>query len=148
MRRDERDVARARRILEELIGLAGMSKRELDRRLLEEESGTDVTRLLAGKLDLKLRHVLEICRVIGLSPHVFFNLLLEPEPSPLIERLTTVVDAGRLRVGASVTGASPESAPAAGVAALPPALSAPIAALPESFDVPPRPGVFSFCRGA
>jgi hypothetical protein len=97
----EREVQRARQILIELIEVSGMSRREVERHLLDEEFfwSTDVTRLLAGKLDLKLRHILAITRLVGLDPGVFFTLLLpEPEPSPLLERIRPMVDAGDRRL--------------------------------------------------
>ena len=96
MAKADHEVDRAREILGDLIDLSGLSRREVERRLLEEDSGTDVTRVLSGKLDLKLRHILDICRLIGIYPLVFFNMLLkEPEPSPLFQRLETVLDSGR-----------------------------------------------------
>jgi hypothetical protein len=99
MRRSDREVRRAREILSDLIDLSGMSRREVERRLLEEDSGTDVNRLLSGKLDLKLRHILEICRLVGIYPLVFFNILLnQPEPSPLVRKLRIVSDAEHLRL--------------------------------------------------
>jgi hypothetical protein len=108
MSRSDREVQRAREILSDLIDLSGMSRREVERRLLEEDSGTDVNRLLAGKLDLKLRHILEICRLVGIYPLVFFNILLnQPEPSPLLRKLRVLSDAEhlRLRTGAGRTPA-------------------------------------------
>lgn len=94
MRPPEHDVKRARQILNELVELAGMIRREVERRLLDEDAGTDVNRVLAGKLDLKLRHILAITRLVGLDPGIFFTLLLpEPEPSPLLERIRPMVDA-------------------------------------------------------
>src|ERR1700716_1127501 len=92
----DHEVNRAREILGDLIDLSGMSRREVERRLLEEDSGTDVTRVLSGKLDLKIRHIPAFCRLFGFNPLVFFNMLLKtPEPSPLMQRLETVLDSGR-----------------------------------------------------
>ena len=95
----EPDVKRAREILTELIELSGMSRREVERRLLDRKAGTDVNRVLAGKLDLKLRHILNISRVIGLDPGIFFSLLLpEPEASPLLDKIMPIVNAEHRRL--------------------------------------------------
>jgi hypothetical protein len=112
MTRADGEVERAREILGDLIDLSGMSRREVERRLAEEDSGTDVTRVLSGKLDLKLRHILDICRMIGIYPLVFFNMLLkEPEPSPLMQKLETVLDSGRLAARSAGARTAPLAAP-------------------------------------
>jgi hypothetical protein len=95
----EPEVRRARQILVDLIELSGMSLREVASRLLDEDVATDVSRLLVGKLDLKLRHILAITRVIGLDPAIFFILLLpEPEASPLLDKIRPVLNAEKRRL--------------------------------------------------
>ncbi len=74
------DVERARKALRLLVTIAGVSRREVRRRLLMVNGGTDVTRLLSGDLDLKIRHVLDICGVLGLHPGEFFSITY-PRPS-------------------------------------------------------------------
>ncbi len=91
------EMERARRILGELIELSGLSRREVERRLLEEGCGTDLGRLLAGRLDLKVRHVLDLVRVLGLHPLEFFRMVFcEPEQrSPFLQRLDALLAPGR-----------------------------------------------------
>ena len=108
MRAPERDVKRAREILIELIDLSGVTRREVENRLLDEEAGTDVNRVLAGKLDLKLRHILNISRVIGLDPGIFFILLLpEPEASSLLDRIRPLLTAEHKRLRRVATRVAP-----------------------------------------
>jgi hypothetical protein len=85
----------ARTALSRLIELSGLSRREIERRLLEQQAGTDLGRLLSGRLDLKLRHIVDIVRVIELHPHEFFRLLFKeaPDRSPLLRRLDGLMGA-------------------------------------------------------
>jgi transcriptional regulator with XRE-family HTH domain len=89
-------VERAREVLRHLIELSGLSQREVERRLVERGSGTDVTRLLSGRLDLKLRHVLDISTVLGIHPLEFFRMVFrEPEQrSPFLRKLDELVAPG------------------------------------------------------
>lgn len=93
----EAEVTRAREILSHLIELSGMSRREVERHLLEQGCGTDLGRLLSGRLDLKLRHVVDICRVIDLYPLEFFHIVFKDseQRSPLLQRLEALLP-GRL----------------------------------------------------
>ena len=85
----------ARRTLSSLIELSGLSRREVERRLLEQQAGTDLGRLLSGRLDLKLRHIVDIVRVLELHPHEFFRMLFKEQPdrSPLLQRLDGLMGA-------------------------------------------------------
>jgi hypothetical protein len=104
------EVDRTRQTLAHLIELSGLSRREVERRLLEEGCGTDLGRLLGGRLDLKLRHVLDICRVIEIHPLELFRIVWkEPEQrSPLLGRLEALIGPGRAqRAGRGTDGRSP-----------------------------------------
>jgi hypothetical protein len=92
-------VEQARATLNDLIELSGLSRREVEQRLVEQGRGTDLARLLSGRLDLKLRHVLDLCRVLGIHPLEFFRMVFkEPErQSPFIQRLEALITPGRLR---------------------------------------------------
>ncbi|HVT16194.1 MAG TPA: hypothetical protein VHQ90_08465 [Thermoanaerobaculia bacterium] len=70
-----------------------MSRREVRRRLVEQGSGTNLAGLLSGRLDLKLRHVLDLSRVLGLEPLEFFRIVFkEPDRrSPLLQKLEGLV---------------------------------------------------------
>jgi hypothetical protein len=89
----EAEVVRAREILSHLIELSGMSRREVERQLLEQGCGTDLGRLLSGRLDLKLRHVVDICRVIDIYPLEFFHIVFRDseQRSPLLQRLEALL---------------------------------------------------------
>jgi len=74
------EINRARDALRMLISLSMMSRRQVERLLVDEDCGTDLGRLLRGALDLKVRHVVAICRVLGLHPMEFFRFVFqEPE---------------------------------------------------------------------
>ena len=93
-------LTRAREVLSSLIELSGMSRREVERRLLAEDAGTDLGRLLGGRLDLKLRHILDISRVLGLHPVELLAMALgEPrERSPFLRRLDALIAPVSVRV--------------------------------------------------
>jgi hypothetical protein len=86
-------VERARVALRSLIELSGLSRREVEKRLLDLGGGTDLGRLLRGGLDLKLRHIVDILRVVEIYPLEFFRMVCEnpPERSPLLGRLAALV---------------------------------------------------------
>src|SRR5688500_5157940 len=68
-----REIARA---LQRQIRLAGLSYSEVERRL---GMGRDYLRqLLAGRVDLKAKHVLGVLAAIGVEPADFFAELLGP----------------------------------------------------------------------
>jgi hypothetical protein len=101
-------VERARVALRHLIELSGLSRREVEKRLLDLGCGTDLGRLLvSGRLDLKLRHILDILRVIEVYPLEFFSMICERprERSPLLGRLEAIVFP--TRVGARTEGVAP-----------------------------------------
>lgn len=106
----EAEVVRARETLSHLIEFSGMSRRQVEKRLLEEGCGTDLGRLLSGRLDLKLRHVVDICRVIGIYPLEFFHIVFRDseQRSPFLQRLEGMIP-GRVQRAAR----SPESRPPA-----------------------------------
>src|SRR5260370_14092182 len=87
------EVNRSRETLAHLIELSGSSRREVERRLLEQGCGTDLGRLLSGRLDLKLRHIVDICRVIGIFPLEFFQIVFKDseQRSPLLQRLEALI---------------------------------------------------------
>ncbi len=99
MARQEKEIERARKVLRVLVGLSGLSRREVQRRLQRQGSITDVTRLLRGKLDLKLRHILDIIGIIDVQAFEFFQIAFpppaSPRPSPVLEMLESTLAPGR-----------------------------------------------------
>jgi len=95
MTRRELDLERTRKVLRVLIGLTGLSRREVQRRLQSQGSVTDVTRILKGKLDLKLRHILDIIEVLDVQAFEFFQMAFPPpprsRPSPVFEMLESTL---------------------------------------------------------
>jgi hypothetical protein len=102
--RIEGELDRMRQVLANLIDFSGMSRREVERRLLENDCGTDLGRLLSGRLDLKMKHLLALCRVIDLEPLEFVQIALKPRPgqrSPLLRRLEALLPYARAEAGAA-----------------------------------------------
>jgi len=96
-------VERARVTLRNLIELSGLSRREVENRLLDLGCGTDLGRLLvSGRLDIKLRHIVDILGVIEIHPLEFFIMVCERprERSPLLGRLEAIVLPTRSRMHA------------------------------------------------
>lgn len=87
------EVERARQALVTLIDLSMLSRREVERRMIEHSEGTDLGRLLNGRLQLKLVHIVAICRAIDLHPMEFCRMVFgEPkERSPLLQRIAGVM---------------------------------------------------------
>jgi hypothetical protein len=102
--RIEGELGLMRQVLSHLIEFSGMSRREVERRLLESDCGTDLGRLLSGRLDLKMKHLLALCRVIDLEPLEFVQMALKPradQRSPLLRRLEALLPYARAEAGAA-----------------------------------------------
>jgi hypothetical protein len=96
--RVDAEVDRMREALLHLIEFSTMSQREVEQRLRQGGCGTDLGRLLSGRLDLKMKHVLSICRVIELEPLELVQIALQPRPgqrSPLLRRLEALLPYAR-----------------------------------------------------
>jgi hypothetical protein len=107
--RVEGEVERMRWVLAQLIEFSGKSRREVERRLLQRGCGTDLGRLLSGRLDLKMSHVLALCRVIELEPLELVQIALKPRPgerSPLLRRLEALLPYVRAEAGPPAPAAS------------------------------------------
>src|SRR5262245_105576 len=73
------EVRRAAKLLEALIQVTGVSQEQVEARL--ESPPGYVGRLLSGRLELKLRHILAILRILEIEPALFFQTLY-PEAGP------------------------------------------------------------------
>lgn len=73
------EVRRAAKLLDVLIHTTGVSPEELERRL--EASPGYLGRLLSGAVELKLRHILAVLRILEIEPALFFQTLY-PESGP------------------------------------------------------------------
>ncbi|HKH49044.1 MAG TPA: helix-turn-helix transcriptional regulator [Thermoanaerobaculia bacterium] len=74
------EIARIAAALRTAIRLSGISHRQVEREL--GLSTGYLTRILAGQVELRVRHVLDVCRVIGLPPDRFFGALFPPQEGP------------------------------------------------------------------
>lgn len=66
------EVLRIGKLLESLIAFKKVTVRQVERQL-EVSNGT-LSRILNGKIELKLRHILDILDIIGIPPEVFFKI--------------------------------------------------------------------------
>lgn len=73
------EVHRAAKLLEALIQVTGVSPKEVEKRL--EASPGYLGRLLSGRVELKLRHILALLRILEIEPALFFQTLY-PEAGP------------------------------------------------------------------
>lgn len=69
----EEEVLRAIKLLEALIKAHGLTRKALDQRLGKSPGYT--SQVLTDRLELKVRHVLEILRALELEPGLFFRAL-------------------------------------------------------------------------
>jgi hypothetical protein len=109
------EVARLREALRRLIDLSPLSRREVERRLAALGGGVNLTHLLAGDCELKVRHVLDVVEVLDMHPFEFFALTLgEPRrPSELLRRIQAAFPLRRRLRGARATDHDPPQPAAA-----------------------------------
>jgi hypothetical protein len=91
------EVVRVRQALSTLIDVSGMSRREIQRQLVDLKCGLDLNRLLSGKSSLKMHQLLDILRVLDVHPLELFRMVFkEPERrSPLFERVQALFASGK-----------------------------------------------------
>jgi transcriptional regulator with XRE-family HTH domain len=73
----DREVARLRELLRRATRLSGVSNKEIERRL--NMSSGSLSRLFAGGIELKVKHVLDILKQIDMPPAAFFHLAFPDE---------------------------------------------------------------------
>ncbi|HEX9944268.1 MAG TPA: helix-turn-helix transcriptional regulator [Thermoanaerobaculia bacterium] len=74
---DSAEVLRIARLLERLILFKKIPIRQVEKQL-HVSNGT-LARLFSGRVELKLRHILDILEVLQVSPQTFFKLAYEIE---------------------------------------------------------------------
>jgi hypothetical protein len=86
------DAERSRQALCRLVGLAGVSRVEMSRRLQGRGFTCDVQRALTGRTDLRLWQVLAIVEAVDMAPAEFFRMVFKApkEPSPFRRQLEIV----------------------------------------------------------
>jgi transcriptional regulator with XRE-family HTH domain len=101
----EEEVRHAARLLECLIQAAGVSEADLERRL--DASSGYLRRVLSGEIELKLRHILSILRVLEIEPVLYFESLYPAQPSGGTIRLEDLQERLK-RLGLGDPSRSPE----------------------------------------
>ncbi len=76
----EEEVRRYAGLLKQAIRAAGLSVSEVERRLGAGPKA--LRRIFSGQVDLKLRHVIAILRIIGMSQEEFFAIASRPKQRP------------------------------------------------------------------
>jgi hypothetical protein len=91
------EVARVREALRSIIDVAGISHREIERRLARKGHGFDMNRMLAGRFETKLYQVLDVLGVLEIHPVEFFRLVFrEPtKQSAILLRMREIFGAVR-----------------------------------------------------
>jgi transcriptional regulator with XRE-family HTH domain len=69
----DREVERMRSLLRTLARVRGLTNCDLERRA--GYSVSLLSRLFRGKVELKVRHVLQVCQALGIRPEEFFQLV-------------------------------------------------------------------------
>ncbi len=92
-------------VLKTTLRVLGLSNRDVERQL--KLSGSYLSRVFSGDLDLRYSHILLLSRAMGLAPEEILRLLYPPEPGPLspaAERLRVLLASRR----SSEPGTAPE----------------------------------------
>ena len=102
------EAARVREALRSIIDVAGMSLREIERRLTRQGHGFDINRMLTGRFETKLHQILDVLGVLEIHPVEFFRLVFkEPtKQSAILLRMREIFGAVR-----PAAAAPPPSAP-------------------------------------
>lgn len=68
---NEDEVLRLTNLLSAAVKFSNITQREVERKL--ELSSGSLSRLFSGGIELKIKHILDICEVIGFPPARFFH---------------------------------------------------------------------------
>jgi hypothetical protein len=75
----EEEIRRARKLLDTLITISGLHRRQVDARLGAGHG--QASQILTGRVELKYRHILSFLAAMDVDPGLFFRVLY-PEPPP------------------------------------------------------------------
>jgi len=92
----DKDVVRVAQMLKAAVRFTGVSHRKIEREM--GLSTGYLSRILSGKVELRIQHVLGVCRAIGLPPSAFFEAAypsreLDPETARLVAALQELLPA-------------------------------------------------------
>lgn len=119
---------RVTQMLKAAVRFTGISHRQIEREM--GLSTGYLSRILSGKVELRIQHVLGVCRAIGLPPSAFFEAAypsreLDPETARLVAALQELLPAEDAAPRVKARKAAPARPPArrAGKPAAPSATS-------------------------
>jgi len=103
-------------MLKAAVRFSGISHRKIEREM--ELSTGYLSRILSGKVELRIQHVLGVCRAIGLPPSAFFEAAypsreMDPETARLVAALQELLPAEDAAPRAKASKAAPSRPPAA-----------------------------------
>jgi transcriptional regulator with XRE-family HTH domain len=110
---DKAEVQRILELLRTLIRILGLPNREVERRL--QLTPSYLSRLFGGYIEVKLEHVIAICRALGIHPSEFFRFAYPDPIEPPTESARKVLT--------MLQSAQPKARPAETPPAPPPGLS-------------------------
>lgn len=85
---ENQEIQRILEVTQTLLRVLDLSNREIERRL--NLSPSYLTRVFTGYVEVKLEHVLDIARAMGLAPAEFFAFVYPELPEPPSEAATTI----------------------------------------------------------
>lgn len=112
----DKDVIRVAQMLKAAVRFTGVSHRKIEREM--SLSTGYLSRILSGKVELRIQHVLGVCRAIGLPPSAFFEAAypsreLDPETARLVAALQELLPAEDAAPRAKARKAGPAPRPPA-----------------------------------
>jgi len=112
----DKDVVRVAQMLKAAVRFTGVSHRKIEREM--GLSTGYLSRILSGKVELRIQHVLGVCRAIGLPPSAFFEAAypsreLDPETARLVAALQELLPAEDAAPRAKARKAGPAPRPPA-----------------------------------
>lgn len=111
----DKDVIRVAQMLKAAVRFTGVPHRKIEREM--GLSTGYLSRILSGKVELRIQHVLGVCRAIGLPPSAFFEAAypsqeLAPETARLVAALQELLPAEDAAPRAKAHKAAPARLPA------------------------------------
>jgi transcriptional regulator with XRE-family HTH domain len=85
---ENEEIQRILDVLQTLLRVLDLSNREIERRL--KLSPSYLTRVFTGYVEVKLEHVLDIARAMGLTPSEFFSFAYPETAEPPSEAAKTI----------------------------------------------------------
>lgn len=92
----DKDVVRVAQMLKAAVRFTGVPHRKIEREM--GLSTGYLSRILSGKVELRIQHVLGVCRAIGLPPSAFFEAAypsreMDPDTARLVAALQELLPA-------------------------------------------------------